>query len=146
VNEPLVIVDTGPLVALIRRDDGRHDWAVHEAQVHAGPFITSESVISETVFLLHRAGLSADGLSGLLSRGALVVAFDLQKEWGVVSTLLETYKLMPGKKRMSLADATLVRLAELNDDGSVFTIDSDFRIYRKHRREEISLIIPPDVK
>ena len=43
---------------------------------------------------------------------------------------------------MSLADATLVRLAELHDNAAVFTLDSDFRIYRKHGRRQIPLIIP----
>jgi uncharacterized protein len=43
---------------------------------------------------------------------------------------------------MSLADACLVRLAELNDRASVFTIDDDFGIYRKHGRRIIPLIGP----
>ena len=33
-------------------------------------------------------------------------------------------------------------MAELHRDASVFTLDSDFRIYRKHRRQAIPLISP----
>jgi hypothetical protein len=45
---------------------------------------------------------------------------------------------------MSLADACLVRMSELVSDGVVFTLDSDFRIYRRHRRQKIPVVIPPD--
>jgi len=44
---------------------------------------------------------------------------------------------------MSLADACLVRLSELNDDSSVLTLDHHFRIYRKHGRQIIPAIMPP---
>jgi uncharacterized protein len=44
---------------------------------------------------------------------------------------------------MSLADACLVRMAELHGDHSVCTLDADFLVYRKHGREPISLIMPP---
>ena len=43
---------------------------------------------------------------------------------------------------MSLADACLVRMAELIDEAVVFTTDSDFRTYRKHGRQTIPLITP----
>jgi predicted nucleic acid-binding protein len=43
---------------------------------------------------------------------------------------------------MSLVDACIVRMAELNGDHDVFTLDSDFRIYRKHGRDPLPLLIP----
>jgi len=43
---------------------------------------------------------------------------------------------------MSLADACLVRMAGLQRNSAVFTLDSDFRIYRKHRRQAIEPIYP----
>lgn len=43
---------------------------------------------------------------------------------------------------MSLADACLVRMVELWEDAAAFTLDNDFRIYRKHRRQVIRLICP----
>jgi hypothetical protein len=45
---------------------------------------------------------------------------------------------------MSLADATLVRLAELSDQPKVFTLDADFRIYRRHRNQVIPILMPGD--
>ena len=45
---------------------------------------------------------------------------------------------------MALADACLVRMSEMVTGSTVFTMDSDFRVYRRHRREPILLLIPPD--
>lgn len=45
---------------------------------------------------------------------------------------------------LSLADACLVRLAELHDGASVLTIDSDFAVYRNHGRRAIPVIVPAD--
>ena len=45
---------------------------------------------------------------------------------------------------MSLADATLVRLAELNDQSRVFTLDSDFHIYRRQRSKIIPVLMPEE--
>lgn len=142
MSEPLVIVDTGPLLALLRQDDMHHVWAVNAHEGLPGPFVTSEAVISETCFLLQRQELPLDRLYDLFKRGALRVTFDFQAQWTRLSALMMSYANMPGKRRMSLADATLVRLAELHDNGIVFTVDSDFRIYRKNGRQQIPVIAP----
>jgi predicted nucleic acid-binding protein len=52
--------------------------------------------------------------------------------------LIHKYEDLP----MSLADACLVRLAELHPAASVFTLDSHFRVYRKNGRQQISVIMP----
>jgi hypothetical protein len=43
---------------------------------------------------------------------------------------------------MSLADACLVRLSELESGGEVFTLDSDFRICRRHGNKVIPVLMP----
>jgi predicted nucleic acid-binding protein len=45
---------------------------------------------------------------------------------------------------MSLADACLVRMSEMYEDSQIITLDSDFKIYRKHRNQTIPSIMPPD--
>ncbi len=52
---------------------------------------------------------------------------------------------MGSGSNMSLADACLVRMSELAPECVVFTLDNDFRIYRRHKRQRISLLIPPNV-
>ena len=43
----------------------------------------------------------------------------------------------------SFADACLVRMAEVHDDTRVFTVDNDFRVYQKHGRAPIPVLMPP---
>lgn len=43
---------------------------------------------------------------------------------------------------MSLADGCLVRLAELHPQSQVFTLDSDFSVYRKNGRKVIDVLTP----
>jgi uncharacterized protein len=77
-------------------------------------------------------------LLALLERELVIPAFNLAGELPAVSELMRRYENVP----MSLADACLVRMAESDRDPAVLTLDSDFRIYRKHRREIIPLIFP----
>lgn len=70
--------------------------------------------------------------------GMVAVEFDLNAESGTVAELVAQYASVP----MSLADACLVRMAEQHAGSQILTIDSDFRIYRMHRRRSIPLLMP----
>ena len=74
----------------------------------------------------------------LLNRGLLRVEFDLMAERQSLDRLVQKYADLP----MSLADACLVRMTELNDKAVVCTLDRHFQIYRKHGRQTIPTIMP----
>jgi predicted nucleic acid-binding protein len=128
------IVDTGVLVALIDRLDRYHTWVTEQLTQIVPPLLTCEAVISETWFLLQRVRNGRETLLQLLDRRQVVVQFDLEAELGTVVALLTRYQSVP----VSLADAELVRMAELYPNSSVFTLDSDFQIYRKNRGQRHS--------
>ena len=131
-----VLVDAGFLVALLSRRDSHHRWAVTQAPGHAPPWRTCEAVLSEAFHLLGARG--APGLSALLRRRALIVAFDLDNDVESVLKLLQKYVDVP----MSLADACLVRMTETLPNPVILTTDSDFRIYRRHSRQMIPCMMP----
>jgi predicted nucleic acid-binding protein len=133
-----VIVDTGILVALIDRRDCYHPWVKEQLTQIAPPLLTCEAVISEAWFLLQRVKNGQKTLLGLLEQRQVVVQFDLDAELPIVAALLTRYQSVP----VSLADAELVRMAELSPDSVVFTLDSDFQIYRKNRDRLIPLLTP----
>lgn len=58
-----------------------------------------------------------------------------------VAGLMRRYADMP----MSLADACLVRMSEQREEYAVLTLDADFRVYRRHKRKKIPLLIPAEV-
>lgn len=74
----------------------------------------------------------------LLRRNIITVAFQLEDNIDPVRDLLLKYQSVP----MSLADACLVRMSELISNSTVFTVNSDFSIYRKHGRQVIPLVTP----
>jgi predicted nucleic acid-binding protein len=133
-----VIVDTGPLAAFFDADDAWHGWTVNLFQEFAGPLVTVEPVLTELMFLLRKHPTAQDRVLKLVSDGALQLPFQLAGESEAVRSLRAKYRDLP----MSLADACLVRLAELRENHSVCTLDSDFTIYRKHGREPIPLVTP----
>ena len=133
-----IILDTGPLVALIDRRDKDHDWAVAQWGEIEPPLLTCESVISEAAFLLGRTTTGGAPVLEMLVRSALSTPFRLDEHSRPVRTLMRKYAEVP----MSVADACLVRMAELTPHGTVLTLDRDFGIYRKHGRQVIPLLIP----
>lgn len=133
-----VLVDTGPLVAYLDRADQYHDWVKEEFQQLTRPLRTCEAVVAEALFLLRRGGIHPDGLLNLIIRGVVVIEFSLSSEIGAIQQLMNTYRNVP----MSLADACLVRMAEMHERSKVMTLDSDFVVYRKSRRKVIPLLYP----
>jgi predicted nucleic acid-binding protein len=90
------------------------------------------------MYLLARYSMAQDALFELLHNGALSVAFRIEEHVGPLRKLLRKYRDTP----MSLADACIVRMAEIHEQHAVLTLDSDFAIYRKHGRVPLTIIHP----
>jgi predicted nucleic acid-binding protein len=133
-----ILADTGPLVAYLDSSDRDHVWARENFMQITRPLLTCEAVIAESLFLLRRGGIEPDGLLNLIRRGLLVPKFDLAQKIEAIQQLIKTYRNIP----MSLADACLVRMAEIHQNSKVMTLDSDFVVYRKSRRKVIPLVRP----
>jgi len=132
------IVDTGPLVALLSARDTHHQWARSSFATIAPPGITCEAVLAEAWHLLRGTARGQSALLELLAGGTLIIEFGLMAELAAIRRLVSRYKDQP----MSLADACMVRLAEIYDEASVITLDRDFAVYRKNGRQVIPLISP----
>jgi predicted nucleic acid-binding protein len=95
-------------------------------------------VLTEAAYLLNREGRKADPLFALLERGVIRIALAVKDEQADLRALMRRYRNRP----MSLADACLVRLSEIHRTGEVFTLDSGFRIYRRHGNKVIPVLMP----
>ena len=136
-----VILDTGPLVALVDARDRHHSWALRWWGATEPPLLTCEAVLSEACFLLDQTRAGSSAVFEMLRRRAVALAFHLDEHLAEVQVLREKYADVP----MSVADASLVRMAEVHDRSPVLTLDADFRRYRKHGRQVIPLIAPDDL-
>ena len=133
-----VIVDTGPLVALLNARDAHHDWARDAFDRVEPPLLTCEAVLAEAAYLVRKIPGGRTAVLDLAIRGVLDVTFRLDSELLALRTLMQKYASVP----MSLADACLVRMAEQRPGAAVLTLDSDFATYRRSGRLRIPIIAP----
>jgi predicted nucleic acid-binding protein len=133
-----VLVDTGPLVAVLNADDEHHVWAKETFGSLPPPLLTCEAVLSEAQFLLN--GRGGDPLTVLdwVQRGIIQLAFNAANEIPRLKSLQSSYRSLP----MDFADACLVRMSELHSRCRVLTVDTHFRIYRRNGRQIIPVHAP----
>jgi uncharacterized protein len=132
-----VLVDAGPLVALLDRSDLHHVACVTALRTLHDPLITVWPAFTEAMYLL---GSSWPGQKALWSRvetEALTLAPLDESDATRMRELMEKYRDLP----MDLADAALVRIAEREDLTRIFTLDRrHFSVYRPGRRRRFSIL------
>ncbi|HEY9629417.1 MAG TPA: PIN domain-containing protein [Coleofasciculaceae cyanobacterium] len=133
-----VLLDTGPLVALLKQQDHYHEWAKSEWAKISPPLLTCEAVITEACFLMREVYGGQESVLAMLQRRVIQISFHLHEETAALEQLLVRYRSVP----MSLADACLVRMAEQYSGSALLMLDSDFQVYRKDRNQVIPVIMP----
>ena len=132
-----VLVDTGPLVALLREDDEHHEACVKQAKALRRPAYTCWPVLTESAYLLRD---KPTAVSALLSRsdGTDLEIFPLDaSDLPGISAVLEKYR----DQRIQLADAVLMYLAEREAIDIIFTLDRrDFSVYRTASNRALEML------
>jgi len=137
VNAPGVLLDTGPLVALLSATDVHHERARRLFSQCRPPFRCSEAVLAEACFLMrkvHPAGPAE--VVALGRRGLYAVAISVAAHWTSIEALLLKYADQP----ISLADASLIRCAEVHRESRVLTFDAHFDVYRWSRKRRFDVL------
>jgi len=130
------IADTGFIVAAARVNDQHHAWAAQIAREVTEPLLTCEAVLAEACFHLE----SSAYVLSLVEDGLLRVAFDVDRNLSQLQQLARRY----ADRKPDLADLCLIRMSELYPRHTVITVDeSDFRVYRRNKREAIPILCPP---
>ena len=130
------ILDAGPLIAALNREDQHHRWACDTLERLGPPFYTCPEALAEAAALTGQPAAIVE----MVQQGELVLAFSLADQAAGVLALLRKY----ADRRMDLADACIVRMTELMRDSRVVTVDrADFSVYRRHGRDLIPVIVPP---
>ena len=132
-----VLLDTGPLVALLSENDANHARARQLFGECAPPFRLCEAVIAEACFLMKKVDPSGpEEVVALGRRGVYVVSFRIDDHWSSIEALLKKYANRP----ISLADASLIRCAEIQKESRIATFDSDFNVYRWGRNKHFEIL------
>ena len=133
-----VLLDTGPLVALLDRSDAHHAWAVQQMREITLPLLTADAVVTEAAYLTRRLAGAWETLHGYIRAGHLLNVFDYARMASPAFELMLKYRSVP----MGYADACLVVLCEHHAKLPVMTADTDFRIYRRNGSQPIKLVAP----
>ena len=132
-----ILVDTGPIVAMLDRRERFHQQCVEALLATNEPLVTCEAVIAEACFLLRRLKGASRDLLVDVQAGRYQIDYRLAERGLQIGRLLDRYANVP----MDLADACLVDLANLHKSGRIFTLDADFHIYRWGRNQPFELLI-----
>jgi uncharacterized protein len=133
-----VFADTSALVALWSPGDRYHGWAKGCFAKFLPPLFTCEAVITESAWLLRHFPMRRSSLFAAWRREVLFTEFHAQAERESLVNLMRRYQDVP----MSFADSCLVRMSELRSDCVVWTLDTDFKIYRRLGRRVVPLLTP----
>ena len=123
----LIIMDTGPWVALIDRSEERHKECVEWLKDFKGNILSSEAVLTEVLHLLNFSPRGQSAAIDFVLDGAIMLVPASLESLKRAKRLMEKYKDIP----MDYADATLISIAEDLSITHVVTFDlKDFGIYR----------------
>lgn len=127
---PAVLVDAGPLVALIDRSDPHHRTCAAALTTVRDPLVTVWPAFTEAMYLLRSSAQAQHALWEMINVGGVRIVELGHDDCPRMRELMWKYRDLP----MDLADAALVRVAERERLRRVFTIDRhDFEIYRPYR-------------
>ena len=126
----MILVDAGPLIALIHEDDNEHRRCREAFAAMDEPLGTVWPAIAEAMYMLSFSWQAQEALWEMIETGAVVILTLGVDDVARMKELMRKYRDLP----MDLADAGLVRVAERERVRRIFTLDRrDFQIYRPTR-------------
>ena len=135
----MTLTDTGPLVALLDADDTHHaDCVAALSRLRSGPLLTTWPCFTEAMYLLGSVGghRYQNSLWRMRSKGRLLLHDLTAQEIDRMAVLMDKYHDTP----MDLADASLVVAAEGLSVRQIFTVDTDFYVYRLADGEALEVV------
>jgi len=131
-----VLLDTGVIVALLDRSERYHRACAETVRGLAAPLITCEAVIAESCYLLRNLPGAAEAIVENVAAGIFQLPFQLSREAPSLKRVLGKYR----DRRIDLADACLICLADEFETPDILTLDADFEIYRWGRNKAFHLL------
>jgi predicted nucleic acid-binding protein len=132
-----VLLDTGVIVALLDRSEKAHRVCAEAIHAAVGPLITCEAVIAESCYLLRNFPGAPEAVIDNVVAGIIQIPFQLSKEAASVRQILRKYR----DRKIDLADACLIRLANEFEAADILTLDRDFTIYRWGKNKPFRILL-----
>jgi uncharacterized protein len=134
----MILIDTGPLVALFDPRDGLHGQASATLRGLQEPLATTVAVLTEGFHMLEPQSIGSDRLREFAMKGGVAVWFMDR------ASLVRAFELVEQYHPMDLADASLITAAESLQTRKIFTLDTKdfgaYRIRRGHRHYPVDIV------
>jgi len=131
-----VLLDTGVIVALLDRSESSHEACAETVRSLESPLVTCEAVIAESCYLLRNLPGAPEAVIENVVAGIFQLPFQLSREAAGIKQILRKYR----DRRIDLADACLIRLADEFETPDILTLDKDFQIYRWGKSKSFHLL------
>jgi uncharacterized protein len=132
-----ILVDTGPLVAILSREDAHHQACVEALHEMTAPLLSCWPVITEAAWLLRHSRRAVHQLMSSMDSGFIKLLPLEGSEAKAIAALIKKYESI----RPQLADVALVYLATREKIDTIFTLDRrDFSIYRTSRKRAFRIL------
>jgi predicted nucleic acid-binding protein len=133
----MILVDAGPLIALIHADDQQHQRCKKVFESLIEPMATVWPALTEAMYMLGFSWQAQEALWELVEKEAVWILSLDSTDVPRMIELMRRYRDLP----MDLADAALVRVAERERLRRIFTVDRrDFEVYRPARLGRFSIL------
>jgi len=136
-----VLLDTGVIVALLDRSEKFHKACAQTVREVEAPLVTCEAVITESCYLLRNLSGASEAVIENITAGIFQVPFQLSRDTAGVKQVLRKYK----DRKIDLADACLIRLADQFGTADILTLDQDFTIYRWGKNKPFRMLPSTDL-
>jgi uncharacterized protein len=137
-----VLLDTGVIVALLDRSESFHRTCAQTVREVEAPLVTCEAVITESCYLLRNLSGASGAVIENVAAGIFQVPLQLSRDAAGVRRVLQKYK----DRKIDLADACLIRLADEFGTADILTLDQDFAIYRWGKNKPFRVLPGADLQ
>jgi hypothetical protein len=132
-----LLVDAGPLVAILNRRDHHHERCLSVLRKSDTPMLSTWMAVTEAMYLLDFSMAAQDALLEMIERGALQILDIVSTDLPEIQALMKKYRDQP----MEFADASLVQVANRHGLDEIFTLDRrDFGVYRLKRGRHFKIV------
>lgn len=136
---PCFLIDTGMIVAFFNRTDKYHSQVYPFLRNSTSLIITNVGCITEAMHLLPRNWKIQNDLLLLLSQGIIECEHLKPSDFTRIAELNIQYADLPG----DFADLALIAISERLDLSAIATLDSDFDVYRRYRKQPFERVFRP---
>jgi uncharacterized protein len=132
-----VLLDAGGIVALLDRREKFHNACAAAIRELDAPLVTGEAVLAEFCYLLRNLPGAPETVIENVAAGIFQVPLQLSREAPAVNQVLRKYR----DRRIDLADACRICLADEFGTADILTPDKDFEVYRRSRRKPFRILL-----